>query len=225
MNLPPRLSASRPGSAWGVASWIVAALACGGCSAPVERQSEPPPPRDQRSTFTSGPSEPFRFQRPSVEVQYLPAVWITPDVDDDKFTGKEPDLSTGQGVFARAGLGSNQQNIGLSYFGSWFDENESDHDARIDAVQLDFQFRAPLPEGGGIGWFSVAAGLGAAELSFSGSAFDDETTGIASLRGELEFRVVDPLTLSAGFGGLILGVPGDTVAYGTFLMVGAKLIF
>jgi hypothetical protein len=152
-------------------------------------------------------------------------MWVTADVDTNGASGTRGDLDTGEGVALRAGLGSNQQNIGLLYMGTWHDEQTTDRGASTQSLLLDFLFRAPIAGMNNTVWFEVDAGLGVAELSFDSPQLDNQTTGSALLHGDLEFRITRALALAAGGGGFIWGHFGDTIAYGTYITVGVKLIF
>jgi hypothetical protein len=217
--------------------WL-ASVACAATLFPIGCATTPPPSAtpvtqdvfqsqspERRSIFPPGPSEPFGFDRLSAEVQWIPAMWITPDIDGDANPALEADLSPGMGVAARVGMGTRDQNIGLLFMGTEHDEQVTDRGSSVRTICLDFLYRGPVADTRNAIWFAVAAGVGGSQIEFDGSAFDTVTTGAALLRGELEFRVLDPMSISAGLGGFVLGHPGDTVAYGTFLELGLKVVF
>jgi hypothetical protein len=77
----------------------------------------------------------------------------------------------------------------------------------------------------GLVWFEVDAGVGVAELAFDSDQFDHQTTGSGLLHGDLEFRLGRNLCLAVGGGGFIWGNFGDTIAYGSYVTLGAKLNF
>jgi hypothetical protein len=152
-------------------------------------------------------------------------MWVTADVDQDGVSGTRGDLDTGSGIALRAGFGSNQQNIGVLYMGTWHDEAVSGRGASTQQLLLDFLYRAPIAEMNGLVWFEVDAGVGGAELAFDSDQFDRQVTGSGLLHGDLEFMLGRNLCLAVGGGGFIWGNFGDTIAYGTYITVGAKLLF
>ena len=50
-------------------------------------------------------------------------------------------------------------------------------------------------------------------------------TGTAQLRLGLDFQPNERFLLSASFGGIAFGRPGETEAYGTFFQLGLGLVF
>lgn len=166
----------------------------------------------------------FAFRNFTFDAEWIPAIWVTADVEQSGNTTRA-DLDTGSGVALRAGMGTDQQNIGVLYMDSWADEKTTGRGVEMRSLLLDFLYRTPIPEGGGAIWFSVDAGLGATELLFDSNQFDDEVTGAALLHGDLEFRITRNFTVAAGLGGFIWGHLGDTAAYGTYITLGAKLMF
>lgn len=167
----------------------------------------------------------FGFQRLTLDAEWIPVIWVTADVEQNGNSTTRADLDTGTGLALRAGMGTEQQNIGLLYMGTWADEKTTGRGAETRSLLLDFLYRAPIPETGGAVWFSVDAGLGGAELLFDSDKFDDVVTGAALLHGDLEFRITRVFTVAAGLGGFIWGHPGQTDAYGTYVTLGLKLIF
>jgi hypothetical protein len=185
----------------------------------------PPSDPDYRMSYERGPSEPFAWKNLTFDAAWIPAMWVTADVDQDGSSGIRGDLDTGSGVALRAGLGSSQQNIGLLYMGTWHEEQTTGRGASTQSLLIDFLYRAPIPEMNNTVWFEVDAGIGGAELEFDSPQFDTQVTGSALLHGDLEFRISRALTLAAGGGGFIWGHPGDTIAYGTYITLGVKLLF
>jgi len=202
------------------------------CATPV---SEPPaaeqgrdsipPPMDTRMSYERGPSERFNWGHVTLDAEWIPAMWVTADVDSDGVSGTRGDLDTGSGIALRAGFGSNQQNIGVLYMGTWHDEVVSGRGASTQQLLLDFLYRAPVAEMNGLVWFEVDAGVGGAELAFDSDQFDRQVTGSALLHGDLEFMLGRNFCLAVGGGGFIWGNFGDTIAYGTYITLGAKLLF
>jgi hypothetical protein len=218
------------------ATLILGALS-GACAAapqekpPAEPQAtgpQPPPKTTRRGPSAIGwsePSRPFAFESPTIDVQWIPAFWITPDVESDAAPGVDADLEAGTGGAARIGMGTREQDIGLLYTTTWHDERASDTRARTHALYVDFVYRTFVPDSGNAIGVAVAAGLGGARLDFDDNAFESSVEGAAQIRGEAEFHVADPLVVSAGLGLFLWGHPGDTVAYGSWLTVGIKVIF
>ena len=167
----------------------------------------------------------FAFERLTIDAEWIPAMWVTLDVEQNGNTATRGDLDNGSGVALRAGLGTTSQNIGLLYMGTWHDEKTTGRGASTQSLLLDFLYRAPVPDTSGVVWFEADAGLGGTEIQFDSDQIDDEVTGAALLHGDLEFRVTRAFTIAAGLGVFIWGHPGDTAAYGSYLTLGAKLIF
>jgi len=184
-----------------------------------------PPPMDTRMSYERGPSEAFNWRHFTVDAAWIPAMWVTADVDQDGTLGTRGDLDTGTGMSLRAGFGSNQQNIGVLYMGTWHDEQTTGRSASTQQLLIDFLYRAPIPEMNGLVWFEVDGGLGAVDLRFDSPALDDEVTGSALLHGDLEFRLGKALWIGLGGGAFVWGHFGDTLAYGTYVDLGVKLIF
>lgn len=193
------------------------------CAAP-QRDRAQDTPEDFRMKFAEA-DEPKVLDHVTVEAGYVPVMWINADVESESRSIGSPDLDPGSGVTARAGLGTKEQNIGLLYLGTWHDENRAHVDATTQSLLLDFLYRSPLTSLGEEATFSLSIGLGMAQLAFDGPYYDDHTTGAVQMRTDVEYPVARPLTLSAGFAGFLWGQPGETVAYGTYFTVGAKLVF
>jgi hypothetical protein len=184
-----------------------------------------PPPMDTRMSYERGPSERFNWGHVTLDAEWIPAMWVTADVDSDGVSGTRGDLDTGSGIALRAGFGSTQQNIGVLYMGTWHDEAVSGRGATTQQLLLDCLYRAPIADMNGLVWFEVDAGVGVAELAFDSDQFDRQTTGSGLLHGDLEFRLGRNLCLAVGGGGFIWGNFGDTIAYGSYVTLGAKLNF
>ena len=191
---------------------------------PQDRDSIPPP-MDTRMSYERGPSERFNWGHVTLDAEWIPAMWVTADVDSDGVSGTRGDLDTGSGIALRAGFGSTQQNIGVLYMGTWHDEAVSGRGATTQQLLLDCLYRAPIADMNGLVWFEVDAGVGVAELAFDSDQFDHQTTGSGLLHGDLEFRLGRNLCLAVGGGGFIWGNFGDTIAYGSYVTLGAKLNF
>lgn len=189
------------------------------------QSSSTPPPMDTRMSYERNNSEPFSFGHFTLDAEWIPAMWVTADVDVNGPNGSRSDLDTGSGVLFRAGLGSTTQNIGIQYMETWHDEMTGGHSATTQQLLLDFLYRAPLPGLSNLVWLEVDAGLGGARLAFAGNALEDNVTGSALLHGDLEFRVAPALALAVGGGAFVWGHFGDTLAYGSYVTLGAKLIF
>jgi hypothetical protein len=167
---------------------------------------------------------PFGLDHVRLDAFFVPAFWITADEDKSTPTGTDrADLDTGAGFGLRAGVGSEHQSIGLMYVASFHEEETSDSDASTQALYLDFAYHNEV---GGVrgATFEVGAGLGVARLEFD-REFDTDTEGAFNLHGMLKFAVTDNFGVGAGLGGFLFGHFGDTVAYGTWIMVGASLVF
>jgi hypothetical protein len=184
------------------------------------------PPQADLSSIPERDSEGrFAFERLTIDAEWIPAMWVTLDVEQNGNTATRGDLDNGSGVLLRAGMGTTSQNIGVLYMGTWHDEKTTGRGASTQSLLLDFLYRAPIPETGGAVWFEADAGVGGTEIQFDSDQLDDQLTGSALLHGDLEFRVTRAFTIAAGLGVFIWGHPGDTAAYGSYLTLGAKLIF
>jgi hypothetical protein len=191
--------------------------------APVEPQQGDPdryyPESSRRESET-----PFGLDHVRLDAFFIPAFWITADEDHSTPTGTDrADLDTGTGFGLRAGVGSEHQSIGLMFVTSFHEEETSDSDASTQALYLDFAYHDAIVGVRGA-TFEVGAGLGVARLEFD-REFDTSTEGAFNLHGMLKFAVTENFGLGAGLGGFLFGHFGDTVAYGTWLMVGASLAF
>jgi hypothetical protein len=175
-------------------------------------------PRSERE-----PVKPFGIDQVHLDAFWIPALWIRVDEKESGPTSTErADLDTGTGFGVRAGVGTDQQSIGLMYVASYHDEDTTDSNASTQALYLDFEYRAPIAVRSVM--FEVGGGFGAAWLEF-GRLFDNDVEGAFTLHGMLRFNITDNIALTTGMGGFLFGHFGDTVAYGTWLMAGAGLSF
>ena len=191
---------------------------------PQQGRDSIPPPMDTRMSYERGPSEAFNWGHVTFDAEWIPATWVTVDLDNG-VASDIGDLDTGSGFLLRGGFGSNQQNIGVLYMATWHDEETTGRGASTQQLLLDFLYRAPIPEMNGLVWFEVDGGIGGVNVEFDSDSIDDEVTGSALLHGDLEFMFGRRFTVAVGGGGFVWGHFGDTLAYGTYVTIGAKLLF
>lgn len=181
-----------------------------------------PTPRSPRATpqDRQWPGEPDHGEwgeRLLVEAVAIPGAWLTRDLDG---VADNPDAVDAAGYGVRAGIGNRDQSIGVlaqAFHG--------DADA-LDAATLclDMDVRTALDRYGPRGFFARAgAGLGAGWLDVPGDDPGGEAT--AQLRLGIDFQPTRLVLVSASFGGIVFGHPGETEAYGTFLTIGGGLTF
>ncbi len=152
-----------------------------------------------------------------VEAHAIPAAWLTRDVDG---TDTDPDAEDAAGWAVRAAAGNRDQSVGVLFQDFRGDAAALD----VAAVSLDTDVRACIDrDGTGMFFARAAAGVGAAWLDVP--ADDPGGQLQAQLRLGLEFQPSEHLILGASFGGLIVGHPGETEAYGTFVTVGGAVVF
>ncbi len=192
---------------------------------PQQGRDALPPPMDTRMSYERGPSEAFNWGHVCIDAEWIPAMWVTADVDHNGNSAIRGDLDTGSGFSLRGGFGSTQQNIGVLYMATFHDEQTTGRGASTQQLLVDFLYRAPIADMNGLVWLEVDGGLGGVDLSFDSPTLDDQVTGSALLHGDLEFRLGKALWIGLGGGGFVWGHFGDTVAYGTWIDLGVKLIF
>lgn len=162
-------------------------------------------------------------ERVQVDAFWIPGYFAT---IESEVNGVEvrSDLDPGMGFGTRVAVGNANQSAGLLYLGGWFDGDTTTGDASLQSLYLDFETRAQLAEGGGKFQFTAGAGLGVSQASFD-RTFDDEVGGSALLRMTLDFAPTERAAFTAGLGGFILGHPGETLGWGSFLILGGRLSF
>jgi hypothetical protein len=203
-------------------SLLIGCLTLGACaSAPQNPQGpvpDPFPDRYQAGQGTWG-------DRWVVDALALPAVWLKPDQDNRLSPGQEADEAVGAGYAVRGGVGNRDQSVGIMYMGAFTEEESTDTDLGLHIIFLDFDVTMPIDSGGGHFFAHAGAGVGLAMMEFDGLAFEDTTTGAMNLRLDFEFRPTPKFALLFGLGGLLIGHPGDTEAFGTFVELGGRVTF
>lgn len=194
---------------------LLASLAAAACAAP---QSPPRTPRSLPPTYDRHEVGRGAWgDRVLVEAMAIPGAWLTRDLDGTRENGDAEDAA-GQGL--RLSIGNRDQSIGVLWQGLHTDDDTFD----VHTLGLDVDVRMPLEDG--TEWFFVraGAGIGAAWLD----ALADDTLGstaAAQLRLGLDFQPTPHFMLGASFGGIVFGHPGETDAFGTFVTLGAALVF
>ncbi len=167
----------------------------------------------------------YRFNELQISAFWIPGMWIESGEDSNVPSQRGADLSTGSGLGARIGVGSQKQGVGVLYTTTWHDENNTDTRAQTSALYFDALARHQLTQGRIDMWFTAAASLGAAWVDFDTPVYDNEVGGAAQLRFMLDFQVSRKVAFDVGMAGFIWGWPGNTGAYGAYLLVGGKLMF
>jgi hypothetical protein len=190
----------------------------------VPREPGGAPPSSAMPSFQEPrPSEHGTFgERFTAEVFWLPAVWL--EVDQKNQLSTKPDVAVGSGVGMRAAVGNKDQSIGLLYMGSFHDENTTNASVRTDSVYLDFDVAMPAVPDTNTVLVRAGAGVGVAFIGFE-RGFDDASTLAFNLRLALDYRPSPRVAFGVGLGGFYWGTPGDTVAFGTFVLLGGTLTF
>ena len=163
-------------------------------------------------------------ERFTADVFWLPAVWLEVDEKNKLAQNTAADVAIGSGVGMRAAVGNKDQSIGLYYMGTFHDENTADASVRTDSIYLDFDAVTPaLPDTNAL-LVRAGAGVGVAFVSFD-RAFDNASTLAFNLRLGLDYQPSPRVALGVGLGGFLWGTPGDTVAFGSFVLLGGTLTF
>ncbi|MEY3160431.1 MAG: hypothetical protein RIT25_422 [Planctomycetota bacterium] len=162
-------------------------------------------------------------ERRIVQAAVLPAAWMQFEQDDPSGSGEVIKTRTeGWGWMGRFALGNTNQGLGLCYQGFSLDGDEGDID--LHSFYLDADIRVPIREVSGM--YAVAgAGLGAAFDSPGGFDPDWSVDAAAYLRFAVGVEVSKGWTVDVGGGVAGFGHPGDTEAFGSFVMLGSTLSF
>lgn len=202
------------------------ALLCASCaSVPTVRM--PQGPQDPMQPPGYGPrrnsGEGRWGERVVVEASAIPAAWLRLDSDDNTPGAPDPGEADGFGFGGRVAVGNKDQSIGALYQGL---ELSGDFgDVTSHALFADFDVRVPLRDAGGVFSLLVGAGLGAARFDSGLAGAGPDTEGAAQLRFVLECNALKNLSFDLGAGGVVYGHPGETEAYGTFVLAGLTVTF
>lgn len=201
---------------------VLVALAAAACAVPQDPPRSAPRREPRYEPMVRPVDAPAGTwgDRVLVEAAAIPAAWLTRDLDG---VSSNPDAEDAAGYAVRVAVGNSDQSVGLLAQGFHGDDDEVDGGLDVGTLGLDTDVRTPLDREGP-GWFFLRAGGGI------GGAFvdndDDPGTQLeAQLRLGLDFQPVPSFLLSASFGGIVIGHPGETEAYGTFVMLGGGLVF
>ncbi len=167
----------------------------------------------------------LRLQDWSVEAFWVPFLAIDVDTSDDTGSSQKPDIGAGSGVGAGVSIGDDDQGIGVLWVRSANDELTTSTDVITNAVYADFHARGSFwQQGSNQAWARFDGGFGVATIDFDGP-FEDQTTGAMQLRGTVQLEFSKRASIDVGLGGFLFGVPGNTVAFGTYMTVGGALRF
>lgn len=155
-------------------------------------------------------------ERLLLEAAVIPGAWLTRDLDG----ASNPDSEDATGFAARVATGNAEQSFGVLYQRFEADDGALD----LDTLSLDFDVRTSLAEEGpSLFFLRAGASIGGAWLDLPVRDADTELN--AQLRIGVDFQPTRWLQLGASFGGIVIGHPGGTQAYGTFLTAGFALVF
>lgn len=151
------------------------------------------------------------------EAQAIPGAWLTRDLDGVSSNG---DSTTSAGFGLRAASGNRDQSIGVLWQSLHGDGDGLD----VEALGLDLDVRTPLRDGKGLFWLRAGATLGGAWIDeLAGN--DREFQGAAQLRLGIDFQPTHWCFFGPSIGGIVLGHPGETEAYGALVTLGGALVF
>lgn len=162
--------------------------------------------------------------RKIVEAAVLPAAWMQFEQDDP--AGGDEEIKTrteGFGWMGRYAIGNADQSLGLCYQGFSLDGDEGDID--LHSVYLDADIRVPIEEVGGNVFAIAGAGLGAAFDSPGGFDPDWSVNAAGYIRFAFGVQVGHGWTVDLGGGVAGFGHPGETEAFGSFVLLGSTLTF
>jgi hypothetical protein len=179
------------------------------------------PPRDL--TFAAAapqdraPTDAGRWgERVVVDGIAIPVAQLTLDFDGLADNSRSED---GSGYGARVGIGDAERSAGVMFQALRSDDDLLD----ANVVLFDFDVRASLESEVPMFFARAGAGIGIGWLDTTG---DDAGGRLASqLRLGLDFQPVPWFAVNTSICGILFGSPGETEAYGTFLSVGAVLVF
>jgi hypothetical protein len=157
-----------------------------------------------------------RFDRVIVEPMLIPGAWLQRDTDGG---APRPEQVDGAGAGLRAALGKREQSIGVLFQSFRGDDDRLD----VTVFFADFDARTPLEETGNLLWLRAGGGFGAGWLDSRLGATETDLAG--QLRVGIDVQPVESFALGISIGGLLLGHPGETEAYGAFVTLSALLTF
>ncbi|MFK7739819.1 MAG: hypothetical protein AB8H80_05800 [Planctomycetota bacterium] len=165
-------------------------------------------------------------ERYPIELVALPAIWLRSDVADRLAPQTVAPDSLGAGLGVRAAVGNIDQSIGILYHGALLSGEDGDDggDADLHAFYFDADARIPIREAPRGFFVRAAAGLGIGSLDYADGRFRDARTGAGNVRFALEYEPPGSgWALMVGAGGFVIGRPGDTDAFGTWLEFGGRI--
>lgn len=154
-----------------------------------------------------------------LEAGAIPAAWLQRDADGG---APDPEEQDGPGYALRAAVGNEDQSVGL--LGQAFLTRGGGREFDVHVLSLDCDVRTPLDRTSDRFFVRAGASFGVAWLD----AADDAALGTeaaAQLRLGIDFEPVRTIQLGASLGGIVLGHPNETEAYGTFVTLHATLTF
>jgi hypothetical protein len=188
---------------------LLAASAIGACTTTQDPYTSIP-----RRTDSSGGQWGDHFV---LEADAL-ASWIQVDAQGG---APRPSEQFAPGYGLRLASGDKDQSFGLQYQGFFAEDNSFD----LSVLGVDVNMRTPIDgamhrlyvhAGGGFGWAWLD------ETTVGGEVRNDAE---AQLRIGLDLQTSDNFAITTSIGGFGIGHLGDTVAWGTFLSIGATFVF
>jgi hypothetical protein len=194
---------------------LVLAVVGAACTVPPSPSSQLLPSEPQNTAPRGGRNE--FGNRVLIEGMAIPGVWLTRDGDGGFGSNEHVD---GAGYGVRAAAGNHERSVGLLFQQLFTSGDELD--AQILSIDVD----ARTPMEARHRWFWLRAG-GSVGCAWMDAAGDEELDRDATfqLRIGVDFQPSDRFLINASFGGIVIGHPGETEAYGSLVTIGAALIF
>lgn len=200
---------------------------CAGACTGVPRPQEPAPLVVAPAPRTGGRSVPLPTpedlaDRFVVQGAWVPVANFELDTDEGTLVGQPFAVESGDGFELFGGLAGPSSRAGLLFASIDFEGGGSP--SGLATVGFELARRIPFDEGGTVA-AEVGTGFGIADLDVGVPGIDDLHRGY--WQGRLGFRVEAGSAVSFVVAGTatVIGEPGDTVATGGYLLLGASLRF
>lgn len=154
-----------------------------------------------------------------LEAGAIPAAWLQRDADGG---APDPAEQDGPGYAVRGAVGNADQSVGL--LGQAFLTRGGGRSFDAHVLSLDCDVRTPLDRTSDRFFLRAGASLGIAWLDAEDDASLDSEAA-AQLRLGIDFEPARAFQLGASLGGIVIGHPNETEAYGTFVTLHATLTF
>jgi hypothetical protein len=192
-------------------------------SSPVQDSNDV---REDPHTYPNEPLEMDSGWHGRIELFWVPVLGMKADIDEDEpgggvEFGAEIESASGWGARCEFSRGSSKTAWGLMYTGTSHTEESTGSDVDIDAAYL---IGSSYLEVGPRVVGRLTLGVGGVIVDFS-EGFGDTGGGAAMIGGGLGVEVVENLYVGIDGGGFLWGYPGETIAYGGFMTLGAAYRF